>query len=159
MLLAPPWSGWLSIMSTSSPACLRKAAVPSGRWKGPEKSRRTVLEAKAGLTDADRSAGETQGLILSGVGDGRSDGQARRGRCLFPGKQVFVEVDFGREHYPRYTWYVHVVSSGRCEAASEIYADPCSGFNARFRVGFARLHRESAAAKWQDGHDSRLHAG
>eukprot|EP00965_Chrysotila_dentata_P034667 1153882-Pleurochrysis_carterae.AAC.1 len=32
---------------TSSPACLRKAAIPSGRWKGPEKRRRTVLEARA----------------------------------------------------------------------------------------------------------------
>eukprot|EP00965_Chrysotila_dentata_P064601 2141858-Pleurochrysis_carterae.AAC.1 len=32
-----------------APACLRNAAMPSGRRKGPEKSSRTVLEDKAGL--------------------------------------------------------------------------------------------------------------
>eukprot|EP00965_Chrysotila_dentata_P084447 2788512-Pleurochrysis_carterae.AAC.2 len=40
----PPWSEWLSIISTLNPACLRKAAMPSGRRNGPEKRRRTVLE-------------------------------------------------------------------------------------------------------------------
>eukprot|EP00965_Chrysotila_dentata_P249985 6209192-Pleurochrysis_carterae.AAC.1 len=39
-------------MSTSIPACLRKAAIPSGRWKGPENRRRTVLEEIAGLLES-----------------------------------------------------------------------------------------------------------
>eukprot|EP00965_Chrysotila_dentata_P026331 872685-Pleurochrysis_carterae.AAC.1 len=58
-------------MSTSSPACLRKAAIPSERWKGPEKRRRTVLEAKTDLIEFGTCVGSCVvlgvSLVLFGV--------------------------------------------------------------------------------------------
>eukprot|EP00965_Chrysotila_dentata_P125184 4138315-Pleurochrysis_carterae.AAC.2 len=57
-------------MSTSSTACLRKAAIPSGRWKGPEKRRRTVMEAIAGLGGSGTCVGScvVLGVDLVAVG-------------------------------------------------------------------------------------------
>eukprot|EP00965_Chrysotila_dentata_P139427 4610300-Pleurochrysis_carterae.AAC.4 len=56
-VVAPPWSGWLSIISTSKPACLRKEEMPSGRWYGPEKSRSTVRDASAGFGESGTRVG------------------------------------------------------------------------------------------------------
>eukprot|EP00965_Chrysotila_dentata_P149572 4939423-Pleurochrysis_carterae.AAC.3 len=62
----------------------------------------------------------------------RSDWNARRCRChLFPRKRVFIEVNLGREYHAWHARHIYVVSSGRCEAAPQVDADPCPGLNAR----------------------------
>eukprot|EP00965_Chrysotila_dentata_P248606 6208433-Pleurochrysis_carterae.AAC.4 len=57
-------------MFTSSSACLRKAAIPSGRWKGSENRRRTFLEAVAGFGVFGMCAGSCvkSGVALAVVG-------------------------------------------------------------------------------------------
>eukprot|EP00965_Chrysotila_dentata_P212932 6187332-Pleurochrysis_carterae.AAC.1 len=68
-------------MSTSNPACLRKAAIPSGRWKGPEKRSRTVLEAIAGLGMSGTSVGSR---VVLGVGLGATGALGRPGGWSCP---------------------------------------------------------------------------
>eukprot|EP00965_Chrysotila_dentata_P151039 4991591-Pleurochrysis_carterae.AAC.1 len=57
-------------MSTFTPACLRKAAMPSGRRKGPKNRRRTVLEEVAGLIESGtcRDGGSELGASLAPCG-------------------------------------------------------------------------------------------
>eukprot|EP00965_Chrysotila_dentata_P098796 3266934-Pleurochrysis_carterae.AAC.1 len=142
-------------MSTSSPACLRKAAIPSGRWKGPEKRRRTVLEAIAGLIESGTCVGS---CVVLGVSLVLPGALGRPGGWSCPVSVTAVATVKLDE--VGVCFQGNKFSSKRGEAAPEIYADPRSGLDARLRVGYARFYRESAAAEWQDGHvDSRLYAG
>eukprot|EP00965_Chrysotila_dentata_P073776 2436775-Pleurochrysis_carterae.AAC.1 len=87
--------------------------MPSGRWKGPEKRSKTVLEECAGAGVSGARVGRLHGqpgrlveaVVVGGDGDRRVDCWSGR----FPGERVFIEVNLGGEYDARHTGHVHVV--------------------------------------------------
>eukprot|EP00965_Chrysotila_dentata_P176041 5812290-Pleurochrysis_carterae.AAC.1 len=73
MRVSPPYARWLSSESQSRPKLLRKAAMPSGRRIGPEKSRSTRLERAAEPT--------TWSAVRTSWGDEVSSASGRPGAC------------------------------------------------------------------------------
>eukprot|EP00965_Chrysotila_dentata_P014045 465634-Pleurochrysis_carterae.AAC.1 len=139
-------------MSTSTPACLRKAAMPSGRWKESENRRRTVLEEVAGLIESGmcRDDGSELGASLAPCGACGTPGGWSR-----PVSATAVATGTVDDVCPCFQG--NVFSSN--ETAAEIHADPSSGLDARLRVCLTRLYGESATAEGQDGHDAWLYTG
>eukprot|EP00965_Chrysotila_dentata_P161735 5341826-Pleurochrysis_carterae.AAC.1 len=94
--------------------------MPSGRWNGPEKRRRTQCRRAVSVGRyfwGARSDRYSRRLVLAGVDGGYGDRRVGSWRGL-PGEDVFVEVDFKSEYDARYTGHVNAVGSRCAEAAS-----------------------------------------
>eukprot|EP00965_Chrysotila_dentata_P212891 6187308-Pleurochrysis_carterae.AAC.4 len=117
--------------------------MPSGRLKGPEKSRSTVREACAGFLMSGTTGvtccgcAEEEWLVRpSIVGDGRN-GRDLVGRRRLPRVGVFVEVYLRRKHDAGNTGHINAVCAGGGQTAAKVYADPGPRLDAGFGVGDA----------------------
>eukprot|EP00965_Chrysotila_dentata_P067928 2247128-Pleurochrysis_carterae.AAC.2 len=115
--------------------------MPSGRAKGPENSRSTFLDERAG-----ESAGPRDGDTRCSGNSGIDLAAGKPGGC--EASPSLDHLSLGRDP--------DIVCTRSGNAAIDVSSDPGAGFHASLRKCVTRFHGERTTAERQDTHDARL---